>query len=872
MLRLPALCIGVFLLLVSLACAQQQSAPRIDRRFDIPTGSRTLYAEVGGRISLGVAFDSATPVTIRWLRNGHVISQADNITARVAPFDIVPASLSDAGTYWAEISNSAGTAQSPWSVVVVLPVNPPTSDPIYPKGPIEQSAGTSFSLTSRATGPVDYPSGFPRFQWSRDGAPIVGATDVSYFVPYATRQDSGDYTVARDEGRGANTSTAVHVTITGEPAPALPFVHILPREQPVLMPRQPLTIAVGIVSATPITYQWYHNGTLLPQFIGPELSIASMLIANTGTYVLIARNAHGAIHALAHSVQVRAGSVAPIQIEPLPAKVELFPGLPITIIPRLESDISPSVQWYRNGQPITSNNAPNIRLTHGANVALINGAGTYHFVARNQFGSSTSASMTVTLAPADAGGIYAGTRDLLFPRRGEANNGLVAYIDANNVAQIISLGSWSVVTGSGAWITGPFVMNDVQLQAGEAAFTPTRLAESIASGKQLTFSAGAGSASLRPSGDAAVTSISRSVAGPMQARSGYYRGSVLGVASSEVHAILTPEGIVGAIVIADGLVFSAYSRIDENPSAVRPLFLGIESSTAELSGFLEVRGVGRGFTASRVKGSLRTRLVNVASRGYVGGADRTMIVGFTLAGAGQKPLLLRGIGPTLGSFGVGSAVPDTTLSIFQDSRRLVQNDDWGSSTDAPAIAAAAVAAGAFALASGSRDAAVLPSLSSGSYTAQVADRENREGIALVELYDASSAEQSGPSISNLSIRGYAASGENALIAGLAINGAVPQRLLIRAVGPGLDAFQVAGALRDPRLQVFRGDALVADNDDWGGAAELATAARTIGAFALVNSSRDSALIVTLPPGSYTVQVAGKNGEAGVALVETYVLP
>jgi hypothetical protein len=47
----------------------------------------------------------------------------------------------------------------------------------------------------------------------------------------------------------------------------------------------------------------------------------------------------------------------------------------------------------------------------------------------------------------------------------------------------------------------------------------------------------------------------------------------------------------------------------------------------------------------------------------------------------------------------------------------------------------------------------------------------------------------------------------------------------------------------------------------------------VGAFALGGgSSRDAALLVTLPPGSYTAQVSGVGNTTGVALIEVYELP
>jgi hypothetical protein len=60
------------------------------------------------------------------------------------------------------------------------------------------------------------------------------------------------------------------------------------------------------------------------------------------------------------------------------------------------------------------------------------------------------------------------------------------------------------------------------------------------------------------------------------------------------------------------------------------------------------------------------------------------------------------------------------------------------------------------------------------------------------------------------------------------------------------------------------------NDDWGGTAALASAMSSVGAFALGDpASRDAGLVVTLPPGAYSVRVSGKNATGGTAIVEVY---
>lgn len=125
---------------------------------------------------------------------------------------------------------------------------------------------------------------------------------------------------------------------------------------------------------------------------------------------------------------------------------------------------------------------------------------------------------------------------------------------------------------------------------------------------------------------------------------------------------------------------------------------------------------------------------------------------------------------------------------------------------------------------------------------------------------------------NLSTRAQVGEGDGELIGGIVIGGATSRTMLIRALGPALGTFGVTGALADPRLKLYRGADLVAENENWGGDPLVAAAARSVGAFAVGNAaSRDAMLLLTLPPGDYTAQVSGNNGTTGVALLEAYEL-
>ena len=120
---------------------------------------------------------------------------------------------------------------------------------------------------------------------------------------------------------------------------------------------------------------------------------------------------------------------------------------------------------------------------------------------------------------------------------------------------------------------------------------------------------------------------------------------------------------------------------------------------------------------------------------------------------------------------------------------------------------------------------------------------------------------------NLSSRVRIAAGRP-LITGFVVGGAAPKRVLLRAVGPALAGFGVAGVLPNPRLQLFdAAGGVVAENDDWSGD-DAAAAMAGVGAFGLAGGARDAALVITLAPGAYTMQVTDASG-TGVALAEIY---
>jgi hypothetical protein len=276
------------------------------------------------------------------------------------------------------------------------------------------------------------------------------------------------------------------------------------------------------------------------------------------------------------------------------------------------------------------------------------------------------------------------------------------------------------------------------------------------------------------------------------------------------------------------------------------------------------------------------RLVNLSSRGHVGAGADIIIAGFMVgapANPGAAPVLIRVSGPALASFGIAGLLADPLLRLDGPGGPVAANSGWAGNAE---VAAAAAAVGAFPWASGSsRDAALLATLGAGAYSAQVSGAAGDGGVALVEVYDATPADSctaASPRLINSSVRATVGTGGNILIAGFVVGGSTAQTFLIRASGPALAAFGITGALPDPLLSLYSAGSgpasgLIQSNAGWGGDAQLAAVAGGVGAFSWGPSGTpDAALLVTLPPGAYTAEVAGAGGDGGIALVEIYEVP
>ena len=122
---------------------------------------------------------------------------------------------------------------------------------------------------------------------------------------------------------------------------------------------------------------------------------------------------------------------------------------------------------------------------------------------------------------------------------------------------------------------------------------------------------------------------------------------------------------------------------------------------------------------------------------------------------------------------------------------------------------------------------------------------------------------------NISTRANVGIGDNVLIGGVIISGNDPTTVVLRAIGPSLALTGVAGVLADPTLELHdSAGALITSNDNWMDNSAEDQMVLTDNNLAPTDDL-ESAIVMTLDPGAYTVIMRGVADTTGVGLVEAY---
>lgn len=167
-----------------------------------------------------------------------------------------------------------------------------------------------------------------------------------------------------------------------------------------------------------------------------------------------------------------------------------------------------------------------------------------------------------------------------------------------------------------------------------------------------------------------------------------------------------------------------------------------------------------------------------------------------------------------------------------------------------------------------------PTAAPGTYVASIT-MTNAAGANTVQITFTVTAAPSSTAVNpatrllNISTNGSVTPGDP-VVDGFAISGTAPKMLLLRGDGPSLSNFGISTGLTEPVLTLYdsHGRQLL-QVQAWDDTSEMAKITARVGAFPLGAASADSAIVTTLPPGVYSMQITSGNGGGGQALAEVY---
>ncbi|HEY5078758.1 MAG TPA: immunoglobulin domain-containing protein [Opitutaceae bacterium] len=702
-------------------------------------------------------------------------------------------------------------------------------------------AGSSFAYTLTAdNNPVTYnlagsPSGltFNATSGSLTGTPT---TPGSYTL-----------TASANNALGTGPSTTLVFTVTdpasGASAPIAPLILVEPSPQSAAVGTT-AQFSVTAVGSGALGYQWSLNSIPISGATGPMLALGEVDSSDSGTYTVLVSNSVGeAVSAPAYLTILSLFVPPAITAQPYYLSSATV-GSPVSFTVGAAGIAPLSYQWLKDGVPVAGATAETLTLLH----VQAADAGTYSAVVTNPAGSAASTGSVLK--------VYAEAYAPIFQYQPSAT-------------EVTAGGTATLIVG----VVGSPPISYQWYEAG--------LAVPGATTSSLTFV----NASAGDSGSYSV--VITDAAGHVTSADAVLTVNPVGGPPVPVSIVLQPAPVsatVGSVstftaaVTGDGPITYQWRKNQAAiAGATSPSFTIVNVQVSDAGTYDVV--ASNPFSADVsyptpmvvLPAGAPGYLTNVSVRGFSGTAAQALAIGLVVRGTGTETALVRAVGPTLSDFGLTGFLADPQLAIFDSSQEVVaSNDNWGGAT---ALSAAFAQAGAFGLPPGSLDAALIESFQPGAYTAQVSGANGGTGIVLLEAYDIDAPGASTAQFVNVSARGLAGSGSQVLTVGFVVGGASSKTVLIRGIGPGLGPFSVAGALAQPQLTVFdSGQNVLGFNEGWGGTAELRAVFDAVGAFAIPPTSADSAVLVSLPPGSYTAEVSGADGSTGIALLEVYVMP
>ena len=555
--------------------------------------------------------------------------------------------------------------------------------------PLQATVGVAIpTVAMTVTGAQTVPGSFRVTGPIPPGLSISGLTGVGGSVNTATLAMIGTPTTAGTFAmtlrawadpnlKGDSSSNFIYTVIVTGGTNTIPAITTQPLSQTVVVGATVTFTAAASGSPSP-TFQWRKDGVDIAGATSATLTLSNVPATAAGVYSVTATNVAGstASNAVTLFVTTPAPGVALPVFTAQPAPQTIAAGSTVVLAATVTG--ATSFQWSHNGAPLSGATGAMLILTSTTDAD----AGTYTLAATNTTGTVTSAAATLavtTVAVTDAGRLI----------------NLSILTTASSGAKALTMGA--TIGGNGTAGALPLVIRAVGPTLGQAPFNiPGVLPDPV----MVLNAAG------NPT--------------PLSSNDNWGGGTTMTAAFGRVGAFaLLATSLDSAIVpLTPGLASGGYTVTVTDKTGTSGLVI------AEI---YDAAGTARTATTPR--------LTNLSTLTQID-AGANLAVGFVLGGTTARTVLVRGIGPTLGSaFSIQGVMTDPKLELFNNAtgQKIMENNDWGGDT---ALASSSASVGAFPLASGAtKDAVLLVTLPPGQYSARVSGADGGGGTAIVEVYE-----------------------------------------------------------------------------------------------------------------------------------------
>ncbi|MEN9813186.1 MAG: hypothetical protein RL479_1872, partial [Verrucomicrobiota bacterium] len=497
----------------------------------------------------------------------------------------------------------------------------------------------TFSVVAAGTAPLAY-------QWLKGDATVAGGTAASLTLTNLTSADAAEYRVRVTNTAGSVNSSTARLTVNAAPVAGAPTITTQPTAVTATVGGN-ATFSVVAAGTAPLAYQWLKGETTLPAGTAASLTLTNLATGDAGAYRVRVTNTAGSVTSSSANLTVNAAPVAGTKpaITTQPVSKSVATGASHTFSATASGTAPLTYAWYKEGRLVASGSNADLVL---AAVAPSDG-GTYRLVVSNSAGSAVSESATLTVTAASGGGSGSGgSGGGSTPGSGSNPATTAPAITTQPAAVTASSGTkvtFSVVATGTAPLRYRWYKDGREIERAESATYELSSARVDSAGLySVRVSNSAGSITSAPA--ALTVNGAATITTPPATQ----------VVNSGTDATFT--------VAATGTDLTYAWKFNGRTTNPGVLSEGIYTVTISARGSSAAAA-----SAARLSVTTDARLVNIATRGQVGEGDDVLISGFVTRGATDKKILVRAVGPTLGTaFGVTGALAAPRLTLSSTGR------------------------------------------------------------------------------------------------------------------------------------------------------------------------------------------------------------